>query len=133
ALPVRLLVTATASGADVAIDGARALGEGRRQALVRCALENDLARLAVNGEVLVQARPPQLAVGKAALTPPPGGFLQATALAEERMAALVAAHLAGCRRLADLFSGSGAFALRLAESAAVHAVESEPAALAALD
>ena len=49
------------------------------------------------------------------------------------MAALVTGHLAGAKRTADLFSGSGTFALRLAARAAVHAVESDAASLAALD
>ncbi|MGN6468566.1 MAG: class I SAM-dependent RNA methyltransferase, partial [Rhizobiaceae bacterium] len=36
-------------------------------------------------------------------------------------------------RVADLFSGAGAFALRLARGAEVHAVEADAASLAALD
>jgi 23S rRNA (uracil1939-C5)-methyltransferase len=39
----------------------------------------------------------------------------------------------GAAAVADLFAGSGTFALPLAERAAVHAVEAEAAALAALD
>ncbi|MFZ1682420.1 MAG: RNA methyltransferase, partial [Rhizobiaceae bacterium] len=61
------------------------------------------------------------------------GFLQAVAGAEEAMAALVGAHLAGRKRIADLFSGSGAFALRLARKAEIHAVEGDAASLAALE
>jgi 23S rRNA (uracil1939-C5)-methyltransferase len=41
--------------------------------------------------------------------------------------------VAGARRVADLFAGSGPFALRLAEAAEVHACESDAASLAALD
>ena len=49
------------------------------------------------------------------------------------MAELVLSHLSGCRRVADLFSGSGTFALRLAQTATVHAAEADQKALAALD
>jgi 23S rRNA (uracil1939-C5)-methyltransferase len=41
--------------------------------------------------------------------------------------------VAGAKRVADLFAGSGPFALRLAETAEVTAYESEEAALVALD
>ena len=49
------------------------------------------------------------------------------------MAALVAAHLAKSKRVADLFSGLGTFALRLARKSAVHAVEFDAPSLAVLD
>ena len=49
------------------------------------------------------------------------------------MAALVVGHLAKARRVADLFAGAGAFALRLAATAEVRAVEADAASLAALD
>jgi len=49
------------------------------------------------------------------------------------MAALVTGHLGKSKRVADLFSGLGTFALRLARKSAVHAVEFDAPALAALD
>ncbi len=49
------------------------------------------------------------------------------------MARLVCEHLGKARRVIDLFAGSGTFALRLAKSAVVHAVEQDANALAALD
>jgi 23S rRNA (uracil1939-C5)-methyltransferase len=49
------------------------------------------------------------------------------------MAALALGHLGKAKTVADLFSGSGAFALRLAALVEVHAVEADAAALAALD
>ena len=45
----------------------------------------------------------------------------------------VGAAVGPARRVVDLFAGIGTFALRLAESAEVHAVEADAAALAALD
>ena len=60
-------------------------------------------------------------------------MVQATAAAEQAMGGLVGAHLAPARRIADLFTGCGSFALRLARSAEVHAVEGDAALLGALD
>src|ERR1700730_15221214 len=76
--PLDILVTATASGADVDVKGQGALDDAQRQALVRIALELDLARLSNHGEPLVTQRMPLIAMGKAVVAPPPGAFLQAT-------------------------------------------------------
>ena len=48
------------------------------------------------------------------------------------MATIAVEALAGADRVADLFCGSGAFTFRLAKRAAVLALDSEPAAIAAL-
>src|SRR5690606_1508142 len=53
--------------------------------------------------------------------------------AEEAMAELVCGHLGKSKRALDLFAGIGTFALRLARTGDVHAVESDAGALAALD
>ncbi|RFC64333.1 class I SAM-dependent RNA methyltransferase [Fulvimarina endophytica] len=131
--PLKLTVTQTASGLDVAASDAAKLNEERRRQAVAHALASNFARLAVDGEILMKARQPHVFFGKVAVAPPAGGFLQAVTAAEDAMAALVAGHLAKSKRIADLFSGSGAFALRLAARARVHAVEAEAGALAALD
>ena len=49
------------------------------------------------------------------------------------MQQLVQEAVGDARRVVDLFSGSGTFSLPLASTATVHAVESDEAALAALD
>ncbi len=51
---------------------------------------------------------------------------------EEALARLVTEHAGKARRVADLFTGIGTFALRLAENAQVAACDSEPAAIKAL-
>lgn len=130
---VRVGVTETASGLDVALAEGERPDEAGRRRLVATALELGLARLSLDGEVLVAARPPQIMFGTAAVTLPPGAFLQAVAETEAAMAALVGNHLARARHIADLFCGSGTFALRLAAHAEVHAVEAEAAPLAALE
>jgi 23S rRNA (uracil1939-C5)-methyltransferase len=63
---------------------------------------------------------------------PPGAFLQATAEGEAALRAAVACGLGEARRVADLFAGIGTFALGSAAGRTVHAVEGDPAALAAL-
>ena len=132
--PFRMTVLSSDTGLDVAVEGAGRLSERQRRNAVETILgERAVARLAVDGEVLIETRRPVLKFGAASVAPPPGAFVQASAAAEEHMAGLVTSHLSGCRRIADLFSGSGTFALRLAQTAAVQAAEADEKALAALD
>lgn len=131
--PLKLMVTATTAGLDVAASDAAKLSEKLRQPAVAMALRADIARLSVDGEVLVKSRPPLVDFSGVSTELPPGGFLQAVESAEAAMAELVVGHLGGAKRVADFFSGCGTFSLRLARQSAVHAVESEAAALAAQD
>ena len=131
--PFRMTVTTTASGLDIACEETGRLPDAARLAAIDFVRRAGFARLSVGGETVVATRPPVVMFGTIAVEPPPGAFLQATAEAEDAMATLVTGHLAGAKRTADLFSGSGTFALRLAARAAVHAVESDAASLAALD
>lgn len=131
--PLKLMVTATTTGLDVAVSDAAKLSEKLRQPAVAMALEAGIARLSVEGEILVQIRPPLVDFSGVSVELPPGAFLQAVESAEAVMAELVVGHLAGAKRVADFFSGCGTFSLRLARQSAVHAVESEAAALAAQD
>lgn len=128
-----LAVTHTASGLDVAADGAGKLSDSARRAATDFVIRNRIARLSVDGEIVVEPLKPVVMFGATSVTPPPGAFLQAVAGAEATMAELVSAHLGRARKIADLFAGAGAFALRLATRAEVHAVEADAAALAALD
>ena len=130
---LRLSVTATESGLDIDIGGLKKLGEKPRMAISRLAGGAGFARVSLGGEIIIEPRKPIVTFGSAAVEVPPGGFLQATVQAEAAMADLVTAHLAKCKRVADLFSGSGTFALRLGAGAKVHAVESDAGAIAALD
>jgi 23S rRNA (uracil1939-C5)-methyltransferase len=130
--PLDILVTATASGLDVDVRGHGALDDKQRQALVRIALELDLARLSNHGEVFLTQRMPLIAMGKAMAAPPSGAFLQATEAGEEVLASRVCAQIAGLKRIADLFSGIGTFALRMAEFAAASAFDLDEGALSVL-
>lgn len=131
--PLDVQMTATQAGLDVDIRGHGPLKDRDRLALIALAERLDLTRLSLHGEILVERRPPVIAMGCAQVVPPPGSFLQATQRGEELLARLVTEACIGARRTADLFAGCGPFALRLAETAEVHAVESDPGAIAALD
>ena len=72
-------------------------------------------------------------MGKATVELPIGSFLQATEAAESTLAALVVDALAGHKAVADLFSGAGPFALRLAEIARVAAFDSDKPAITAME
>ena len=96
------------------------------------ALVEDVAAKGGVGER--EARPfrAHVTVGRAKVPLPPGAFLQATAKGEGALARLVLAHAGNAKRVADLFCGIGTFALRVAESARVTAVDSDASAVKAL-
>lgn len=63
---------------------------------------------------------------------PAGTFLQATKAGEEILATLVIENAGKVKKVADLFSGVGVFALRLAANAQVFAADSDKGAIVAL-
>lgn len=128
-----LLVTETATGLDLHITGlARSVSALARAEAASQALRAGFARVSLEGDDILTDRQPLLPAGHAQMQPPPGGFLQASAEAEAEMARLVLAHLKGTQNGADLFSGCGTFALRMAQYYPVTALESGRAAIAAL-
>ncbi|MBZ9883226.1 class I SAM-dependent RNA methyltransferase [Mesorhizobium sp. CA10] len=128
-----MTVTVTASGLDVAVHDAGKLGDHQRRIASNFVLAEGLARLSVDGEIVVEPKKPVVQFGPVAVAVPPGAFLQATEAAEQVMASLVGQHLSRARKIADLFAGCGSFALRLGAQSEVHAVEGDAPALAALD
>ena len=130
--PLDLQITASEAGLDVDIRGHGPAGNALRRTLTEAAERLDLARLAMHGDVIVERRTPFHLMGKAAVTPGPGGFLQATARGEEVLAELVLAALPKAKRVADLFAGCGPFSFRLAERCHVTGFESDTTAVQAL-
>jgi len=130
--PLDIQVTATLAGPDVDLRGSGLLGAGQTRKLLAVAERFDLARLSNHGVALIERRPPLVALGRARVVPPAGGFLQATAAGEEALARLAGEAVNSAARVADLFCGAGAFALRLAERHAVFAADSDAAAITSL-
>ncbi|WP_174802679.1 class I SAM-dependent RNA methyltransferase [Martelella limonii] len=132
--PFRISVLETETGLDVSFSGLKSPSDKRRQAATRAVMAvKGIARLTYEDEIIIEPARPTLDIAGTRVSPPPSGFAQATRQAEETMAGLVVAHLKSCKSVADLFSGFGTFALRLAAKARVHAVEFDAPALAALD
>jgi len=131
--PLDVQATATENGFDIDVRGAGPLPEALHREMISLADRLDLARLTHHGVVVAERRPPTLAMGIARVAPPGGGFLQATEAGEAALAALALEAIGGAARVADLFCGCGAFALRMTQRAEVIAVDSQPEAIAALD
>jgi 23S rRNA (uracil1939-C5)-methyltransferase len=130
--PLDIAVAATLDALDVDLRGSGPLGRDEAQKLARTAEALDLARVSLHGETVIERRLPRVAFGETVAKLPPGGFLQATEAGEEWLAEFAERALADAEKVADLFCGAGAFALRLAREREVFAADADPAAIAAL-
>ena len=130
--PLDIQVTATDVGLDVDVRGSGPITASLTATLAKVAGTLNLARLTRHGELISQRRAPTLRIGKAIAALPPAAFLQATSEGEAVLARLVLAACNGARNIADLFSGIGPFALRLAEHARITAADNDEAALSSL-
>ncbi|RDV02261.1 class I SAM-dependent RNA methyltransferase [Undibacter mobilis] len=131
--PIDIHATASDRGLDIDVRGSGPLPSARLSELAKLADKYSLARITRHGELVLQRIEPTLKIGRANVPLPPGAFLQATAAGEAALAALVVKHAGKAKRIADLFSGIGTFALRLGETARVLAVDSEAAAIKSLE
>ncbi|WP_282182004.1 class I SAM-dependent RNA methyltransferase [Aliiroseovarius marinus] len=130
-----LSINATVSdvGLDVSVTGGKPLDRALESQLGQAVHRFGFARLSWDGEVIAMETPPTQSFGSAAVTPPPGAFLQATREGEAALLAAVREAIGDADHIVDLFAGCGTFALPLAENAVVHAVEGEGSMLKALD
>lgn len=132
--PFRMTVLETETGLDIAVEGIKSVSDIQRHALTKVVLsQRNIARVTLNGEILIEPIKPVISFGDVKVSPPSGGFTQATKQAEEAMAEIVTEHVGKSKRIADFFCGSGTFSLRLAKLGRVQAVEAEEKALKALD
>jgi 23S rRNA (uracil1939-C5)-methyltransferase len=132
--PFRISVLETRAGLDIAVDDLPQISDQKRRAAIDTILKlRGVARVSLDGEILIETTKPMIRFGDIDVAPPAGGFTQATVEAEEAMAGLVLDIIGKVKSVADLFAGSGTFALRLAKAARVHAVEADARAVAALD
>ncbi|MBB3592264.1 23S rRNA (uracil1939-C5)-methyltransferase [Rhizobium sp. BK529] len=130
----RIAVLETLSGLDLAVEGVKKLSDQQRRKAIEVVLGlRGIARVSLDGEILIEPVKPIVDFGGVQVSPPAGGFTQATKPAEEAMAKLVLAHVGKAKRIADLFAGAGTFSLQLARIGRVHAVEGDGKAMAALD
>lgn len=127
-----IAVTATDAGLDVSCGWPGEISLDHRLTAAELASKEGWARISLRGEPAAERSKPYVQFGKAKVVPPPGGFLQATKAGEEALAERAVRAVRGARRVADLYAGCGAFALRVAEFAPVLAVEGDDAPLAAL-
>ncbi len=131
--PLDIVVSRAIEGLDIDLRGAGALSAAEEAALIDVAERHDVARLSNHGRLVALRQKPHVAVGGLRVAPPPGAFLQATQAGEEAIARHVVAAAQGAKRIADLFCGFGAFALRLAATAQISAYDSDAGAIAALN
>ncbi len=129
---IQIQVTQTLTGLDVAVSDAKDLDATAQMELARICEAAGFARLTWNGEMVAMRHAPMLRFGTALVTPPPHAFLQATAMGEAALLSGVRRAVGPARKVADLFAGLGTFALPLAVSADVLAVEGDGKMLAAL-
>lgn len=131
------------TGIDLLLRMPGALPPPLRQMLVGFAAQRDLARLSWQAiarpgtaspawEPIVERRPARVMFGKVAVALPPAAFLQATKEAEDILVGEAVRAVAGAKRVADLFSGAGAFTFPLAAHSQVHAVDGDKTLIAAL-
>ncbi|QHQ36980.1 class I SAM-dependent RNA methyltransferase [Algicella marina] len=130
---LRLSVTETDGGADLAVENGKPLDRPLREALADEARSLGLARLTWNGEGVALASQPRATLGTAQVPLPPGAFLQASAAGQQALVKAVGEAVGDHARIVDLFAGCGTFSLPLAQTADVHAVEGAAEMLAALD
>jgi len=127
-----MAVAALEPGLDIHVRGVREISLGLREFIAAQAGPQGWSRVTINGEPVIEIAPPVVSFGAVKVTPPPGGFLQATEAGEAALAAVVMKAAEGAKRAVDLYAGSGAFALRLAARMPVLAIEGEAGPLHAL-
>ena len=114
-------VAMTDSGLDLLVRTSARLGGAGRDALVDLLARENLARVARahpkqdGAEVLAEARPVRAVYGGIPVALAPGAFAQATADGEAALTGFVLDAAEGAAWAFDLFCGSGAFALPLAQ------------------
>ncbi len=129
-------VTLCDNGLDVAFSGGDAsddLTGPEIMALTEAAQDAGVVRITADAAPVAMFEAPFVRFGGVPMAIPPGAFLQASADGEAALTGFVTEHTKDARRIADLFSGCGTFALPLATTAAVDAFDSDVPAISALD
>jgi 23S rRNA (uracil1939-C5)-methyltransferase len=134
---IGITMTVTDQGIDLLLANLQANSLPVIEGLTAFARAHGLARLSVEGpmgvETLMAAGDPVIRMGGVAVTLPPAAFLQATPDGEAALVAAVTAIVGKAARVADLFAGSGTFALPLSRAASVEAVDGAGPAIRSLE
>lgn len=130
---IAIAVTWTEAGADIVVTGGKPLDGPLRIELAGFTQTHPVARLVWDDELIATQHPPRHDFDGIAIEPPPGAFLQATKAGEAALLDGVRHAVGPADKIVDLFAGCGTFSLPLARQAEVHAVESAPDMLQALD
>ena len=125
-------LTASETGVELVVRTELSLTLEHRERLAAFAEAQKLARAVWGDEIVVQRASPLVRFGGVPVALPPAPFLQATEAGERALVEAARSATAGATRIADLFCGSGAFALPLSERARVHALDSDAPAIEAL-
>lgn len=133
-------LTACDNGIDVDLMGAGPINDIHAKRMERLSAllnKHAVTRLSIDGEPLLFTQTPIVRFDDIGVELPPGGFLQASREGQAALLTAVSAGLAGFglkanAKIADLFSGCGAFSLPLARKWQVFAVDNDAAGIAAL-
>ena len=120
-------ITETATGLDVWLAANIRHSVETDMCLAEFAESTDLARLSVGNQpnaVLVR-RTPRVNIQGVDITPPPGGFLQASLMGEQSLAAIVRQGVGEATKIVDLFAGIGTFSFAMGRDVEVVAVEGD--------
>ena len=130
-----LRISATVSGKslDVKVDNGKELSATEISKFAQICNQSKIIRLMWNNDIIAQSNPPSQTMGLAQVVPPSGAFLQATKTGEAALVETVLEIIGPAKRVVDLFSGCGTFALPISNKAAVHALESDQNMISALD
>jgi 23S rRNA (uracil1939-C5)-methyltransferase len=132
--PTEIHVTASLTGFDLAFRSTQKISPALAVQMAKAAVGLHIARIIFNNRLLLETAIPQVEEGGVRVNLPPHAFLQSSlaAEAESQQRVLEIARRTPAKRIVDLFAGLGTFALPLARTAKVHAVEQNASALAAL-
>jgi 23S rRNA (uracil1939-C5)-methyltransferase len=128
-----LQFTHTPNGLDCDLRGLPRNLELPLAALADVSRRFNLCRVSIHGRPALTLSEPAIDCAGTRIVLPPGVFLQATLAGEQALAEFVLEHFGKPRRAVDLFCGVGTFALRLARTVPVLAVDTDKPAIRALD
>ena len=132
----RLSILSTRGGLDIVVDEVEPVEEAaKRMQLVELCADLGVARLTVGGEMIIEKDRPYIAFDGLRAISPPGGFLQASEVMQDKMISHIMELTSTIKQKAralDLYSGMGTFSLPLARQFKVLAVEYDQLALQAL-